>query len=504
MEPTTIESLAAALSESETQILTGFAAWVVEIGEADVINPNAAAVALTFESPSHLDRRQWVEADLLPLCTEILGRFSPDEVLEILPACAAYFVHLESTDQLAEGSDDSDTLVESLSDVAGVLLGIDDDDSDDDGDDDWDGEQYGWSGAARRQGEGDGDDAEPTLIELPARTAPSPERVAAVAAEAPVMVAFAAIVDYLGAGQALAETGRFPDTDGGALDSLAESLDADRQTLDALFEWAKAAGVVRVSDGRMVTVDTWADLAARPLDALDAALAGVWKSGPLALRRGGSGAYLDEADAFLDAQMSAVLALLYARDTLPFDEAATMLEEAVSSLPSWADLLDEPEEQEYLRELVRKSLADTFDCFERAGVIVWQSTEGSNRTSDRRGGSGVVTVYGEYWCQANLHEFGFVAPVLPPFEATIDDPDDDLVVALAEQMVAGPEPLLASLEALGGQSWLMAFMPRVWRIGRVETEMVLVGIDAAHPDKSVRKAARKALMQHHSAGYHWD
>jgi hypothetical protein len=470
MLSTSVPDLAESLPPSGREGLQEFAEWLVDTGvesdEGDEVVALAAAIMLTFTSPTHRDHRRWMVADLLPLAEEIVERFEVGDVLEVLPACSAYFAFLHATGQLDASSDRSDVLIELWHDTTRSIV-----------------ETIEEAG-----------DLDEDTVELPARAAPDAKEVAAAAADAPILVAFARLLEAI---------------DGGA--SVATLADTTFEGTAApggeLLNWAAMTGAIEPvdetdesPDAPLRVTSVWRYVANEPVEALDEIVVAMWDLGPTLLPVQGLSLYGDEVDEFLDVQTLGVLALAYVRRELELSEAASMLEIAVSSLDPFADQLDDPIEQARFAAHVAERLALAVNTFVEVGLVSRVEGAAAQPTKPE---SIAITAYGEHWCQRTLSSYGYIAPVLLPFTATAADSDEAIVMALAEQMTGGPEAFDGALDMLGGTEWLLTFIPRVWRVVREETEMVLVGIDAVHQDKAVRKASRKALMQHHSAGHNW-
>jgi hypothetical protein len=284
--------------------------------------------------------------------------------------------------------------------------------------------------------------------------------------------------------------------------------------LDALIEWAYAAGVIESvavvdesaaavagvldDDAEMDDVqasDQGRTLALRPDDALDELVGALWDLGPSLIRWGDTPSpFGDEIDEFLEAQMPGVLAFAYVRGALEFAEAQSLLDLTVGQLDELEDVLADPLAKARFETHCATTLTFALDSFALAGLLEHRDAGTANARFS-------LTPYGEDWCQRNLAEFGYIVPVIRPFTATAADSDDDITVALAQQLSVGPEYLLPALETLGGDRWLRAYVPRAWRLPLPEAEYVLTGIAEAYPDKDIKKAARKAIMQYKSAGH---
>lgn len=110
--------------------------------------------------------------------------------------------------------------------------------------------------------------------------------LSAPAAKAPTVVQIRGLVDWVGGGRALTQTGRLRRADALMLVELLDTGDvldprfpiqssADLYRVTLLVEWARACGLVRVVRGRMVAVGKRAGLLERPLDLVDHLLAAL-------------------------------------------------------------------------------------------------------------------------------------------------------------------------------------------------------------------------------------
>jgi hypothetical protein len=101
--------------------------------------------------------------------------------------------------------------------------------------------------------------------------------LAATAAGAPTVARVRALVEWVGAGRALTQTGRLRRGDALALVEMLDTGDvldqrfpiqssAELYGLTLLVEWAKASGLVRVARGRIVAVRKHAKVLERPVE----------------------------------------------------------------------------------------------------------------------------------------------------------------------------------------------------------------------------------------------
>lgn len=85
--------------------------------------------------------------------------------------------------------------------------------------------------------------------------------------------------------------------------------------------------------------------------------------------------------------------------------------------------------------------------------------------------------------------------VVDPLTATLDDPPEQIVDALAGYVDAGPEMLTGVWEQLGGWDGLP---DQLWRVDHPRTGDLLEALGNSLPDAKSAKAARKALFKHRS------
>jgi hypothetical protein len=77
---------------------------------------------------------------------------------------------------------------------------------------------------------------------------------------------------------------------------------------------------------------------------------------------------------------------------------------------------------------------------------------------------------------------------------------DTMLGVLATLAQIGPDAVVNAIEQLGEPTEQIAFVEQAWRASVPETTAILDAIGDLHPDKGVRKAARKAVFKRRSAG----
>jgi hypothetical protein len=352
-------------------------------------------------------------------------------------------------------------------------------------------------------------------ISLPPLPAPDPAQVQAAAAAAPILTTFARLSEYIGTGKALTKTGNLRLVDAKALVDVLETGDtidptyfdmpsktrsaADLGRLDTIYQWAKEARVVRVQHGKVLASKTWQAQQRKPVDALDRAVDAMLHWGALGIQRLWVSAYREHADRALDAHMVHVVAMAYARDSVPFDEAARWLEGFVRGFGALGQIEVAAEER---TEYVEESLSIALRSLTACALVEWTGSETVTLKYERtapRGGELSVTPYGADWCQRNLSHYGFEVHLLRPFSATAADADPTIIEALADQAEGDPLGFHEAFTSLGNHAWQILFVQRAWRVPGRDTELVLRVISATTGDRVLRKAARKAVMQHQSA-----
>jgi hypothetical protein len=355
-------------------------------------------------------------------------------------------------------------------------------------------------------------------ITLPPRPTVDPAQVQASAAAAPTLTTFARLAEYIGAGKALTQTGNLRLVDAKALVDVLETGDTIDPTyggmsyktrsaeklprLDTIYLWAKAARAVRVQHGKVLVSKTWLSQQRKPVEALDQAVDAMWSCGALGIQLRWVFPYHEHADRSLDTHMLHVVAMAYARGSVAFDEVVGWLGGFVRGFGAHGQVEISAEQRtEYVEETLARALRSLTAC----ALIEWTGSETATRKYDRtvrRGGELSVTPYGADWCQRNLSQFGFEVPLLRPFSATAADTDPEILEALADQAEGDPMGFHEAFTSLGNHAWQITFVQRAWRIPGPGTELVLRVISATADDRVLRKAARKAVMQHQSAFPH--
>ena len=253
----------------------------------------------------------------------------------------------------------------------------------------------------------------------------------ALAAGAPVMRQFGILRDFLGAGRKLTAKGNLAPADAKA---LVDALDAghvagdgrfhaheavivhsadDLPELQFLLRWAKAAGVVRVTKGRMLATASWSKLsleeaAAKAFEALTA-------KGPLRLRVIERQRNRDGLAEFIDEGIAHLLAIVWSvGDGLSFDELLLGVTEVCDHNLSWHPKLDRFARESWIagnfdliwQEFVRAGLV------QRRGADVVQTPWGGEQ---QVGGTLSFTSLGHMLVAPFLAMTGFEVPVIGEF-----------------------------------------------------------------------------------------
>lgn len=520
------------------RLLDGFDAWA---GDTDAVGD--ARFALDYKRASGEHRLEhWTHDDVDDLLLGYLPAkvlLEPDQAREVVTSIGLFFEYLETTGRMAEDSDPADDLVahieghvdeflEAMADpergghskrILMAMLADEVDLGDTNAVNAWI-EAFN-AGPIEERDRILGSAPEYELDEgaeivLPVRPEVDIDVARRSAAEAPILVKFRALAEYLGEGKRLTEKGNLKLADARALVELVETGDemdrvigdhtyktqsaANLIWLDMIVWWARQVGAVKVRDRRMSRTKTWLKRSSEPLVAMRQAVDVVVETGPLVMLMGDR--YIDGVDVVMDATAVALLSKAYESEQ-PLEEFIEMM---TSSIPVMVDLPSyyfgelRHGEEPYVKERVRWTSRRMVSVLEMAGLLVWRDgTLVPDRWGDRsvwKGGVLSITPFGEWVVQNYLVETGMViAPVLATLTVDLDDPPDEIVVAMSEIVPAGPETLAQAWEALGGWEGLPE---QLWRVDRPETEHLLEALGHALPDKATAKAARKALLKHRS------
>ncbi|MEJ7765821.1 MAG: hypothetical protein WKF86_10020, partial [Acidimicrobiales bacterium] len=140
---------------------------------------------------------------------------------------------------------------------------------------------------------------------IPPVALPDDAEYAASAAQAPILLSFARLAEFVGDGRKLTQRGKLTLADARVLVELLETGDvmdpdfggrvfktvssAELLGLSQVFAWARKAGVVRVAKGRVMATKKAAQLAGDPVMAFENAITALLAIGPIASQRVKSG-----------------------------------------------------------------------------------------------------------------------------------------------------------------------------------------------------------------------
>lgn len=348
---------------------------------------------------------------------------------------------------------------------------------------------------------------------LPARPRPDAEVVADVAAHAPILARMLKLSEHLGEGRPLTKKGNLKLADARALVDLLGTGDElettvgdrsytprsaeDIRGLDTIVEWAKAARVVRTVKGSMLGTASFRKLARDPVAGLDRLVDTLFEVGPVAIHRPWMSPGLDALDYFTDASVHSVVISVYALDDFfAFDELVNQTVDMVMSgttRPGWMS-------EHFIEDHVRGDLAGALAELEQAGVVRHDGySEGENRFGSPRIGGGTIslTPYGVATVQRLAAGWGFLAPVIEPFDASRNDEAIVVMRALEQQLAnGGPAALVEAFDSLGAAGGEL--LASGWRIDDDAVIPVLEALGRHHLDKPTARTARKAVIQHRS------
>ncbi len=270
--------------------------------------------------------------------------------------------------------------------------------------------------------------AKPTRPALPPVAPPDPAEVAASQAAAPILAMFAALAEYVGTGRNLTQTGRLTLADARALvdrlgtgDIMDEQIgdrvfktksSAELPRLRLVFAWARKAGVVRVTHGRVVATKKGLDLARDGARFFDRAVDALMAIGPLASQRDPDGWFAwPEVNELLDRFTVHLLTGPYvAQRPVPLEDMAGIAAQAVLDAFDFRALDDEG-----VARRVATDVVDIVDALELAGVV--RRTDVVDRTDTdlpagrrRHGGSVELTPAGAATTRRLLTEAGYAVP----------------------------------------------------------------------------------------------
>ena len=270
--------------------------------------------------------------------------------------------------------------------------------------------------------------AKPARPSLPPVAQPDPAEVAASQAEAPILATFAALAEFVGEGRKLTQTGRLTLADARVLVDLLGSGDlmdeqigdrtfktkssAELPRLRQVFAWARKAGIVRVTHGRVIATKKGIDLARNPAQFFERAVDALMAIGPLTSQRDPDGWFAwPEVTELLDRFTVHLLTGPYvAQRPVPLEDMASIATQAVLDAFEFRALDDEG-----VARRVATDVVDIVDALELAGVVC--RTDVVDRSDSdlpggrrRHGGSVELTAAGVATTRRLLTEAGYDVP----------------------------------------------------------------------------------------------
>jgi hypothetical protein len=358
------------------------------------------------------------------------------------------------------------------------------------------------------------DDWEP--IYLPPRPPVDEELARDSAAESPLLNKILALADYMGEGRPLTATGNLKLADARDLVELLDTPDhpdyeiGGKQHrvrsavqlfwLDMIVWIAREVRAVKVQKNRMSATKAWRPRGeGHPLEAAKEIASILVDAGPLSILFDDRVSF-DGVRTVIDTSAVALLAGLY-EGSRRVDDAVAVLIEGIPSLVPLPDWYHHPGgEIDYLRKSIEGDVERLVRVLEWAGLLTWT---GYRLVSDRWdlferriGGTMALTLFGHWFVQVPLANEGkVVAPTVTPFTATLDDPPEEIVAALAGRLGAGPFALVDAWRQLGGYEGLPGLL---WRVDSPDTGPVLEALGKVLEDRATAKAARRAHLKHQS------
>lgn len=276
---------------------------------------------------------------------------------------------------------------------------------------------------------------------LPPVALPEDAEVAAAKAEAAILVMFARMAEFVGDGRKLTQKGNLTLADARALVELLGTGDvidhtigdrtfkttsaAELPGLRLVFAWAKKAGVVRVSHGKILATKRGVSIAADPVHSFDRAVDALLSIGPLrALRDPSRWMAWPDVDELLDQFLLHLLSGPYvAQRPVPLAELASIAGEAVLEAFVFDNLSDD-----LVQQRVAADVVDIVDVLCLAGMMERVEVEGDEdgvaggiaggavgRGRRRFGGSVLLTAAGVDATRRLLIAAGYDAPAAGQF-----------------------------------------------------------------------------------------
>jgi hypothetical protein len=266
----------------------------------------------------------------------------------------------------------------------------------------------------------------PAIPPLPPVVLPPEEAIEESRAAAPVLTMFARLAEFVGTGRRLTQVGNLSLADAKELVRLLDTGDAvderigervfrtrssvDLPVLRLVFTWARKAGVVRVTHGKVLATKRGLALAANPAGMFDRAVDALLKAGPVtAQRHPKAWPFWPDIDHTIDGMVLPLLIRLYVeRDLVPLTELTEAAAQAILKtfvFGTWPD--------KEVTAHVGWLIAAAMDALELAGVVRRTRLPGDDHDPAVRRADGEVelTPAGMAAVQRLLVAAGFDAPV---------------------------------------------------------------------------------------------
>ena len=268
-------------------------------------------------------------------------------------------------------------------------------------------------------------------VRLPAVAMPSDDDVRQSKAAAPILAMFTSLAGYIGDGRKLTQKGHLTLADAKDLVELLGTGDpvdveiGDRTFktrssdelpgLRLVFAWAKKAGVLRQSHGRVIATKAGRALHENPAEAYDRTVASLFELGVVSAQRvPGSWIAWPDVDALLDEHAVAMLAMLYgAQEPFPLQVLAETVAGIVLGEFEFGRL---PEGS--VRRRIGNDVTDMVDALELAGLVCRSEIDAAEDlaiASRRTGGLVALTAAGMSTARDLVIEAGADAPVAGRF-----------------------------------------------------------------------------------------
>lgn len=266
----------------------------------------------------------------------------------------------------------------------------------------------------------------PAPVALPPVAVPPADELAASRADAPVLVSFARLADFVGDGCKLTQTGNLTLADGRQLVEILGTGDrfdpvigdrtfktrssGDLPVLRHIFLWARKAGILRVAHGKVVATRLGRGLATEPEAGFDRAADGLLAAGAVSSQRVPNHWFSwPEVDALLDGLVPHILGVPYAAQQ---PVALSGLAEVAAREVLDAFRFPRTSDEDVARR-VTIDVTDMADALERAGLLRRSGFElpTDDWSRRRKGGEVEITPAGVEVARRWLVKEGMAAPI---------------------------------------------------------------------------------------------